>query len=121
MKEILVVEDNPVNRELIREILESRGYNVEEAEDGEKALAMLRDRHSELAIIDIQMPRVSGLELIKMIRQEPGLATTKCLALTAFAMSGDRERILEAGFDAYLTKPFQSKQLLEAIMGLSVQ
>ena len=121
MKEILVVEDNPVNRELIREILESRDYAVVEAEDGEKALELLRIRHSELAIIDIQMPRVSGLELIKWIRQEPGLAATKCLALTAFAMAGDRERIMEAGFDAYLTKPFQSKELLQTIMDLSVQ
>jgi two-component system, cell cycle response regulator DivK len=118
MKEILVVEDNSVNRELIREILESRGYSVTEAENGEEALASLRKQIPTVAIIDIQMPRLSGIDLIKSIRGDSSLARTKCLALTAYAMSGDREKVLEAGFDAYLTKPFESKELLAAINGL---
>lgn len=118
MKEILVVEDNLVNRELIREILGTRGYSIIEAGDGEEALSLLRSDDPALAIIDIQMPKVSGLDLIRMIRGDSAIAHTKCLALTAYAMSGDQEKILQAGFDAYLTKPFESKQLMKAIRDL---
>lgn len=115
MREILVVEDNIVNRELVREILHSRGYSVVEASDGEEALKLLREKQPILALIDIQMPKVSGLELIKLIREDANLAATKCLALTAYAMSGDHEKILQAGFDSYVTKPFETKQLIKAI------
>lgn len=118
MKDILVAEDNPVNRELIREILESRGYSVTEAENGEEAIKLLRQRSPAMAIIDIQMPKMSGFELIRLIREESGISKTKCLALTAFAMGGDREKILGAGFDAYLTKPFDAKHLIGTIHDL---
>lgn len=117
-QEILIVEDNPVNRELIREVLEFRGYTVLEAEDGNQALDCLSRGTSNLAIIDIQMPWMSGLELIRMIRSDQRISQIKCLALTAYAMSGDRERVLAAGFDAYLAKPFESQELVRTIEGL---
>jgi two-component system, cell cycle response regulator DivK len=119
VKDILVVEDNPVNRELIREILEARGYSVVEAKDGAEAITLLREKTATVAIIDIQMPKMSGLELIRLIREDERLSHAKCLALTAYAMSGDREKILQAGFDAYLTKPFESRELLRTIEMLS--
>jgi two-component system, cell cycle response regulator DivK len=121
VKDIVIVEDNPVNRELIREILESRGFSVREAADGERALTLLREIMPEIALIDIQMPKVSGLELVKMIREDPQLRSIRCIALTAYAMSGDQERALQAGFDAYVTKPFESRQLLQTIKDLSDQ
>lgn len=121
MKEVLVVEDNPVNRELIREILELRGYSVREAQDGGQAIHELRSHQVQVAIIDIQMPRVSGLGLIQQIRSDPVLSGTRCLALTAYAMQGDRERMLDAGFDAYLTKPFNAKELLQTIEDLAAR
>jgi two-component system, cell cycle response regulator DivK len=119
VKDILVVEDNPVNRELIREILEAQGYSVVEAQDGAEAIAMLREKTPTVAIIDIQMPKVSGLELIKLIREDERLYQTKCLALTAYAMSGDKDKLLRSGFDAYLTKPFESRELVRTIEVLS--
>jgi CheY-like chemotaxis protein len=115
MKDILVVEDNLVNRELLREILESRDYSVIEAGDGQEALQVLREKSPELAIIDIQMPKITGYGLIKLIREDPVISHTKCLALTAYAMSGDHERVLQAGFDGYLTKPFETNELIAAI------
>lgn len=86
--------------------------------DGEEAIQLLRETGAEMALVDIQMPKVSGFDFIKLIRNDPALAPTKCLALTAYAMGGDREKVLAAGFDAYLSKPFESRELIEAIQNL---
>jgi len=112
---ILVAEDNSTNRELIREILEARGHRILEACDGEEALALTRSEKPSLALIDIQMPKLSGLQLIQLVRQDSELAKIPMIALTAFAMKGDRESAIQHGFDGYVSKPFNIPVLLAEI------
>ena len=100
-----MAEDNLPNRELIREILESCGHDVIEAEDGQQALDKLKETNPDLVLLDIQMPVLDGYAVVRQLRQIPHLAKLKILALTAYAMQGDRERVLQSGFDGYLTKP----------------
>lgn len=111
MKRILVAEDNPANRELIRAILEASGCEVVEAEDGEEALLKIREAEPDLILMDVQMPRLDGVAVLQQLRAEPSLATIPVIALTAYAMRGDRERFLAAGFDSYLSKPIDAKIL----------
>jgi two-component system cell cycle response regulator DivK len=105
MTKILVAEDNPSNRELFRELLESWGYEVVEAVDGEAALKAASEGSPDAVLLDIQMPLLDGYEVLRRIRQDPKLAHVRVMALTAFAMRGDREKALAAGFDAYHSKP----------------
>src|SRR5437868_8730577 len=111
MSKILVAEDNLPNRELIREILEACGYDVIEAGDGQQALDKLEENLPDLVLLDIQMPVLDGYAVVRKLRQTPRLANLKVLALTAYAMQGDREKVLEAGFDGYLTKPLNTATL----------
>jgi two-component system, cell cycle response regulator DivK len=111
MKKILVAEDNPANRELIRAMLESRGYEVVEADDGEDALLKTRETAPDLVLMDVQMPRLDGVGALQRMRREPGLASIPVIALTAYAMRGDREQFLAAGFDGYLSKPIEARAL----------
>ena len=111
MSKILVAEDNLPNRELIREILESSGHQVIEACDGQQALDKLTEGLPDLVLLDIQMPVLDGYAVIRQLRQNPRLAELKVLALTAYAMQGDREKALEAGFNGYLTKPINTATL----------
>lgn len=115
MKRILVAEDNPVGRELICEILEGLGYEVVEASDGREALQKIEEAKPDLVILDIQMPTLDGLAVVRTLRQDPRFATLRVMALTAFAMRGDREKILAAGFDAYMAKPVTSTALQRQI------
>jgi len=115
MKTILVAEDNLTNRELIREILETRGYEVIEAGDGQQALDKIKEHRPDLLLVDIQMPVLDGYGVIQRIRQAPDLASLRVLAVTAYAMEGDRERVLHAGFDGYLTKPIDPTTLTEQV------
>jgi len=103
MSKILVAEDNLPNRELIREILETCGHEVIEAEDGQQALDKLEHIHPDLVLLDIQMPVLDGYAVVRRLRQIPRFASLKVLALTAYAMQGDREKVLKSGFDGYLT------------------
>jgi two-component system cell cycle response regulator DivK len=112
---VLVAEDNTTNRELIRELLQTRGYGILEASDGEEALALAKDNKPALALIDIQMPKLDGLQLVRLIRQDPEIRSLPTIALTAFAMKGDREIAIEQGFDGYVTKPISFPLLLEEI------
>ena len=105
MSKILVAEDNLPNRELIRAILESCGHEVIEAENGQQALEKLKETKPGLVLLDIQMPVLDGYAVVRQLRQMPDFANLKILAVTAYAMQGDCERILESGFDGYLTKP----------------
>ena len=105
MSKILVAEDNLPNRELIREILETCGHEIVEAADGQQALDQLEESVPDLVLVDIQMPVLDGFAVIRQLRQTPRFASVKVLALTAYAIQGDRERVLAAGFDGYLTKP----------------
>ena len=106
-KTVLVADDNPVSRELIREILEYDQYEVIEAGDGGEALEKVRRHHPDLALLDIQMPVMDGNAVIREIRADPMLADLAVAALTAYAMQGDRERALAAGFNSYITKPIE--------------
>lgn len=115
MKKILLVEDNQVNRELVRDMLEGGQYEVFEAENGLEALHLLPKTSPDLVLLDIQMPVLDGMSAIKAMREKPQYATLPVLALTAYAMVGDKERVLAAGFSGYLTKPIDRKTLLQEI------
>jgi len=115
--DILLVEDNPVNRRLAQHVLEKEGYRVVAADNGAAALKTLEDKHFDLILMDVQMPRMDGIETTIAIRSRETITGeyTPIVALTAHAMAGDRERCLKAGMDAYLIKPIQPATLLEAI------
>jgi CheY-like chemotaxis protein len=111
MIRILVAEDNAVNRELLRELLEARGYEVFEACDGQEALHMIEQSRPELLLMDIGMPVLDGFGVIRKIRENPRIAMLPVVAVTAYAMRGDREKILNSGFDGYLSKPLNPSSL----------
>lgn len=120
MKKILVAEDNAALRELVRETVEGLGYEVIEAVDGEEALRKIRESPPDLVLLDIQMPKLDGTAVLQRIRQDQRLAALPVIALTAFAMRGDREKGIEAGFDNYLAKPVavrELKKLLKEMLG----
>ena len=106
-KRVLIADDNPVSRELIREILEYDQYEVIEAGDGGEALEKVRAHRPDLALLDIQMPVMDGNAVIREIRADPAISHLPVAALTAYAMQGDRERALAAGFNSYITKPIE--------------
>ena len=111
MKTALIAEDNPVNRELLRELLEMRGFSVLEAPDGEQTLKQIEQTKPDILLLDLNMPVLDGVETLKRIRQDPELAGLPVLAVTAYAMRGDRERILSSGFDGYVSKPISPSEL----------
>jgi CheY-like chemotaxis protein len=115
MIRILVAEDNAVNRELLRELLEARGYAVFEACDGKEALRMIEQAQPDLLLLDIGMPVLDGFGVIRKIRDNPRLAMLPVVAVTAYAMRGDREKILSSGFDGYLSKPLNPVSLAEEL------
>jgi CheY-like chemotaxis protein len=102
---VLVADDNPAGRELVREGLAAHASSIIEASDGREALEKIREMLPDLVLLDIQMPEMDGYEVVREIRKDPALRGLRVVAVTAFAMQGDRERALEAGFDEYLTKP----------------
>jgi CheY-like chemotaxis protein len=115
MSKVLIAEDNPVNRELLRELLETRGHSVTEACDGQEALKRIEESHPDILLLDLDMPILDGFATVRRIRENPALATLPVLAVTAYAMQGDREKVLSSGFDGYLSKPIQSRLLFEEI------
>lgn len=114
-KKILVVEDNYKNRVLLRDILVFNGYEVLEAEDGARGVLMAKEHLPNLIFMDIQMPGMDGLTALQHLRKTPETSALKVVALTSFAMKGDRERFLEAGFDEYVSKPLYPDQLSELV------
>lgn len=112
---ILVVEDNPANRQLVEDYLAGKGYRLSVASDGAQAIRQCRQAPPDVIVMDIQMPGMDGLEVTQHIRGELGLTTLPIIALTALAMRGDRERCLNAGVDAYLSKPVVLRNLLAEI------
>jgi CheY-like chemotaxis protein len=112
---VLVAEDNAVNRELIRELLELRGYTVLEACDGQEALGIIERAQPDLLLLDIGMPVLDGFAVVRRIRESPRIARLPIVAVTAYAMQGDRERILDSGFDGYLSKPIDPSRLTEEL------
>jgi CheY-like chemotaxis protein len=118
---VLIAEDNAVNRELLRELLEARGYAVQEAGDGLQALEMMAEFKPDALLLDLNMPVLDGFATLKKIRQDPRLASLPVMAVTASAMRGDQEKALEAGFDSYLSKPIQSSALYEELRRILVK
>jgi CheY-like chemotaxis protein len=118
MIKILIAEDNAVNRELLRELLETRGYAVDEAGDGQVALQMIEQARPDILLLDIGMPVLDGFAVVRKIRENPSFATLPVLAVTAYAMQGDREKILNSGFDGYLSKPVNAVVLDEELKRL---
>src|SRR6266567_2203639 len=118
--DILLVEDNPINRTLAQRVLEKAGHKVVAADNGAAALEALERRRFDLVLMDVQMPRMDGIETTLAIRNREKITGehVPVIALTAHAMAGDRERCLQAGMDGYLVKPIQPTVLLEAIEGL---
>ena len=117
-KTILYVEDNEVNRRLVRDLLKRTTYRLLEAPDGESGMAMARQEHPDLILMDVQLPRVSGIEATRTLRREPGSANTPIIAITSFALAGDEQKALEAGATAYLAKPYSPRDLLDMIRRL---
>lgn len=111
MKTALIAEDNPVNRELLRELLEMRGYAVIEASDGEETITQMGNSIPDILLLDLNMPVLDGFGTIKRIREDPRFSSLPVLAVTAYAMRGDKEKILTSGFDGYLSKPINAAEL----------
>jgi PAS domain S-box-containing protein len=112
---VLVADDNPAGRELVCEILRGMSANVIEASDGREALEKIRDVRPDLVLLDIQMPEMDGYDVLRAIRSDTSLTGLRVVALTAFAMQGDREKALAAGFDDYVTKPVSAARLKEQL------
>ncbi len=115
MKTILFADDNPANRELVRDFLEAAGFQVVEACDGHDALEQVRAHRPDLLLLDVQMPKQDGFQVVAELRRDPRFAALPVIALTAYAMRGDRERMLAAGFNAYLTKPIDFATLVAEV------
>ena len=114
-RKILVIEDNEQNRILMRQILTYHGHEVLEAENGATGLAMAREHMPDLILLDLQMPVMGGFAVIKELRVSPALRHLKVIAVTSFAMKGDREKALDAGFDEYVTKPIDTRKFSETV------
>lgn len=115
MAKILVVEDNPMNLLLLRELLEHRGHSVDSAASVDQASARLRSTRPELVLVDIQIPGGGGELVLREIRSEPCYRHLPVIAVTALAMSGDRKRLLELGFDGYFSKPLDTRAFGPAV------
>lgn len=111
MKTVLVADDNPVSRELLRDALEPCGFRVVEASDGREAVRRIEQDRPDLVLLDIQMPSMDGFEVLKVVRGLEGSAHLPLIAFTALAMENDRERILAAGFDGYVSKPISISEV----------
>lgn len=115
MAKILIVEDNEMNMRLFSDLLKTKGHQIFECLEGKKALNMALEIKPDLILMDIQMPEVDGLTATKLIRQEKEISQTKIIAVTAFAMPGDLERILAGGLDGYISKPISIPDFLDTI------
>lgn len=120
MKKILVVEDNPTNMRLIRDVLKYHGYEVLQAVNGQEGLSMAAEHLPDLIFMDLQMPVMDGYQAGSILKNDPKTAHIKIIALTSFAMKGDRDRVMQAGFDDYISKPINTRnipQILETHLG----
>src|SRR5579862_7487419 len=117
MTKILIAEDNAVNRELLCEILTGE-YQVVEAADGQEAVAKVEETRPDLVLLDINMQVLDGFAVLQRLRENPDFAELPVIAVTAYAMKFDRERILSAGFDGYVSKPISAAALLGEVEAL---
>jgi two-component system, cell cycle response regulator DivK len=114
-KKVLIVEDNDLNMKLFNDLLEAHGYHTLQTKDGVEALALARQHRPNLILMDIQLPEVSGLEVTKWIKEDDDLRTIPIIAVTAFAMKGDEEKIREGGCEAYIAKPISVTNFLRTV------
>ncbi len=112
---VMIVEDNELNMKLFHDLLESRGYDIIETRDGMEALKMARSERPDLILMDIQLPEVSGVEVTKWIKEDDDLKSIPIIAVTAFAMKGDEEKIREGGCEAYIAKPISVQTFLDTV------
>jgi two-component system cell cycle response regulator DivK len=117
-KTILIVEDNPANIKLATTVLEHAGYRVLCTDSATDAIAIAQTQLPQLILMDIQLPGMSGLDATRQLKTEPATVDIPVIALTAFAMKGDEERILNAGCDGYIAKPFDYKDLLARVKAM---
>ena len=115
---ILIVEDNEKNRRLVRDVLQFKGYQTIETETGEEGVELARSRRPALVLMDIQLPGIDGITALRQLRDDPTTRTIRVMAVTASAMTQDRQKILSAGFDGYQSKPINVKAFLEAVQEL---
>ena len=114
-KTVMIVEDNELNMKLFNDLLESRGYSIIQTRNGLEAMDLARAHRPDLILMDIQLPEVSGLEVTKWLKDDPDLKSIPVIAVTAFAMKGDEERIREGGCEAYLSKPISVGKFIETV------
>ena len=112
---VLIVEDNELNMKLFHDLLEAHGYATLQTKDGMEALKLAREHRPDLILMDIQLPEVSGLEVTKWIKEDEELKSIPIIAVTAFAMKGDEEKIREGGCEDYLAKPISVTKVLQAV------
>ena len=112
---ILIVDDNPTNMKLVRVLLASEGYDVRAAADAEEALSVLKEFQPRMILMDIQLPGIDGLELTRRLKSDPATRDITIVGLTAYAMKGDKERILDAGCDGYIQKPIDTRTLPQLV------
>lgn len=115
MKTVLIVEDNDLNMKLFHDLLDAHGYNTIQTKDGMEALGLAREHMPDLILMDIQLPEVSGLEVTKWIKEDEALKSIPVIAVTAFAMKGDEEKIREGGCEAYVAKPISVENFLNTV------
>ena len=118
-KTVLYVEDNEFNRKIVRQLLLATSYRLLEATDGEQGVAAALEAPPDLILMDIQLPRLSGIEATQQLRQDPRTEGIPIIVVTSFALSGDDRKALEAGASAYLAKPYSPRELLELIRKLA--
>ena len=114
-KKILIVEDNELNLKLFNDLLQAHGYETLQTKDGEEAISLTEKHRPDLILMDIQLPKVSGLDITKTIKSNKELRDIPVIAVTAFAMKGDEEKIREGGCDGYIAKPISVPKFLETI------
>ncbi|MDQ0346201.1 MULTISPECIES: response regulator [Ancylobacter] len=114
-KTVLIVEDNELNMKLFNDLLEAHGYITVGTRNGIEAMDLARKHRPDLILMDIQLPEVSGLDVTRALKADPELKAIPVIAVTAFAMKGDEERIREGGCEAYLSKPISVAKFLETV------
>lgn len=112
---ILYIEDNEYNRKIVRRLLERTSYRLIEAVDGESGVAMAQQALPELILMDVQLPKMSGLDATQILKADPRTRTIPIVVITSFALSGDREKAAAAGADNYLAKPYSPRELLALV------
>jgi two-component system cell cycle response regulator DivK len=114
-KKVLIVEDNDLNMKLFNDLLEAHGYCTLQTRDGVEALKMAREHRPDLILMDIQLPEISGLEVTKWLKEDDDLRSIPVIAVTAFAMKGDEEKIRSGGCEAYIAKPISVASFLRTV------